>query len=113
MRLLPQTNKIINSKIMVTKKVLAEKVQEALEAKGVKLSVEKSIIAVNTVFNEITKAVAAGDEARIDSFGTFKSVDKAERAGRNPRTGETITIAAHKDVVFKAGKALKDSVNNK
>lgn len=98
---------------MVTKKVLAEKVQDALEANGVKLSVEKSIIAVNTVFYEIAKSVVFGDEARIDGFGTFKRVDKAERAGRNPRTGETITIAAHKDVVFKAGKALKESVNNK
>lgn len=95
---------------MVTKKVLAEKVQDALEAKGVKLSVEKSIIAVNTVFNEIAKSVAAGDEARIDSFGTFKSVDKPERAGRNPRTGEPITIAAHRDVVFKAAKAFKDAM---
>ena len=92
---------------MVTKKVVAEKVQEALEAKGIKLSVEKSIVAVNTVFNEIAKSVASGNEARIDSFGTFKSVDKPERAGRNPRTGEIITIAAHKDVVFKAAKALK------
>ena len=95
---------------MVTKKVLAEKVQDALEAKGMKLSVEKSIIAVNTVFNEIAKSVAAGDEARIDSFGTFKGVDKAERAGRNPRTGEAITIAAHKDVVFKAAKAFKGAL---
>lgn len=95
---------------MVTKKVLAEKVQDALEAKGMKLSIEKSIIAVNAVFNEIAKAVAAGDEARIDSFGTFKSVDKPERAGRNPRTGEAITIAAHKDVVFKAAKAFKDAL---
>ena len=95
---------------MVTKKVLAEKVQDALEAKGMKLSVEKSIIAVNAVFNEIAKAVAAGNEARIDSFGTFKSVDKPERAGRNPRTGEAIIIAAHKDVVFKAAKAFKDAL---
>ncbi len=95
---------------MVTKKLLAEKVQDALEAKGVKLSVEKSIIAVSTVFNEIAKSVAAGDEARIDSFGTFKSVDKPERTGRNPRTGEPITIAAHRDVVFKAAKAFKDAL---
>lgn len=101
---------------MVTRKVIAEKVQDALEAKGMKLSVDKSIIAViavNTVFNEIAKSVAAGDEAHIDNFGTFKSVDKPERTGRNPRTGESITIAAHKDVVFKAAKALKITVNNK
>ena len=98
---------------MVTRKVIAEKVQNALEAKGMKLSVDKSIIAVNTVFNEIAKSVAAGDEAHIDNFGTFKSVDKSERTGRNPRTGESITIAAHKDVVFKAAKAFKITVNNK
>lgn len=96
---------------MVTKKVLAEKVQDALEAKGVKLSVEKSIVAVNTVFNEIAKAVTSGDDARIDSFGTFKAVVKPERAGHNPRTGETIVVPAHKSVVFKAGKALKEEVN--
>ena len=104
-----RTEKYCNMQL-VTKKVLAEKVQKALEAKGVKLSVEKSIIAVNTVFNEIANAVADGDEARIDSFGTFKGVDKAERTGINPRTGETITIAAHKAVVFKAAKAFKDSM---
>ena len=98
---------------MVTRKVIAEKVQNALEAKGMKLSVDKSIIAVNTVFNEIAKSVAAGDEAHIDNFGTCKSVDTSERTGRNPRTGESITIAAHKDVVFKAAKALKITVNNK
>lgn len=95
---------------MTTKKVLAEKVQDALEAKGVKLSVEKSIIAVNTVFNEITKAVAAGDEARIDSFGTFKAVDKAARNFRNPQNGEVVTVAAHKAVVFKAAKAFKGAM---
>lgn len=95
---------------MVTKKLLAEKVQDALVAKGMMLSVEKSIIAVNTVFNEIIEAVTSGDEARIDSFGTFKSVDKPERTGRNPRTGNAITIAAHKAIVFKAAKAFKDAM---
>ena len=95
---------------MVTKKVLAEKVQDALEAKGMKLSVEKSIIAVNTVFNEIIKAVTSGDEARIDSFGTFKSVDKAARNFRNPQNGEVVTVAAHKAIVFKAAKAFKDAM---
>lgn len=98
---------------MVTKKVLAEKVQEALEAKGIKLSVEKSIVAVNTVFNEIAKSVDAGDEARIDSFGTFKSVDKAARNFRNPQNGEVVTIAAHKAIVFKASKAFKETVYSK
>ena len=66
---------------------------------------------MNTVFNEIAKSVADGDEARIDSFGTFKAIVKPERAGHNPRTGETIVVPAHKSVAFKAWKALKDEVN--
>jgi DNA-binding protein HU-beta len=44
-------------------------------------------------------------------FGTFEVKERAERAGRNPQTGETITIAASKTPTFKAGKNLKDAVN--
>lgn len=95
---------------MTTKKLLYEKVQKALEAKGVKLSAEKSTIIVNTVFNEIAKLVIDGDEARINRFGTFKSVNKAARNFRNPQNGEIVTVSAHKAVVFKAAKALKNAM---
>ncbi len=51
-----------------------------------------------------------GDKVAITGFGTFEVVERAERQGRNPATGETITIVASKSPKFKAGKALKDAV---
>lgn len=67
--------------------------------------------AVNVVFDDIAKALRQGDKVNISAFGTFALSTRKERTGRNPKTGETITIAASKAVKFKAGKALKDSVN--
>ena len=48
---------------------------------------------------------------RVIGFGTFEVRERAERKGRNPKTGETITIAASKTPSFSAGKALKDAIN--
>ena len=56
--------------------------------------------------------LAAGEEVQIIGFGTFKVVDRDERRGRNPRTGEEIIIAAHKAPIFTPGKTLKDFVQN-
>ena len=67
--------------------------------------------AVNATFDAITAALAAGDKVQLVGFGTFEVKERAERTGRNPKTGETITIAAAKYPAFTAGKALKDSVN--
>lgn len=67
--------------------------------------------AVESVFDVIAQALRAGDTVNLVGFGTFSVGDRAERSGRNPRTGETITIAASKNPRFKAGKALKDAVN--
>jgi DNA-binding protein HU-beta len=67
--------------------------------------------AVDAVFDAITAALKAGDSVALVGFGTFAVKGRAARAGRNPRTGETIEIAASKAPVFKAGKALKDAVN--
>lgn len=67
--------------------------------------------AVEAVFDAITQALRSGDTINLVGFGTFSVGDRAERSGRNPRTGETITIAASKNPRFKAGKALKDAVN--
>ena len=67
--------------------------------------------AVDAVFDAITQALKAGDTVNLVGFGTFSVGDRAERSGRNPRTGETITIAASKNPRFKAGKGLKDAVN--
>lgn len=67
--------------------------------------------AVDAVFDSITAALKAGDSVALVGFGTFAVKARAARTGRNPRTGETINIAASKMPVFKAGKGIKDAVN--
>ncbi len=66
---------------------------------------------VDGVFDAITGALTSGDNVQLVGFGSFGVSDRAAREGRNPRTGETIQIAASKQPKFKAGKALKDAVN--
>ena len=67
--------------------------------------------AVAAVFGAIEEALAAGEKVQLIGFGTFEVKERAEREGRNPSTGETIKIAASKVPSFKAGAALKKSVN--
>ena len=67
--------------------------------------------AVDAVVGAITKALKGGKQVSLVGFGTFAVKKRAARQGRNPRTGETIQIAASKVPGFKAGKALKDAVN--
>ena len=66
--------------------------------------------AVNAVFETIKGALSEGDKIQLIGFGTFEVKDRA-RKGRNPQTGKEIEIAASRNPVFKAGKALKDAVN--
>lgn len=67
--------------------------------------------AVNAMTEVIADALKAGDKVQLIGFGTFEVKERAARNGRNPKTGETIKIAASKHPSFSAGKALKDSVN--
>lgn len=67
--------------------------------------------AVEATLNAIMGALAGGDEVRLVGFGTFSVSERKATTGRNPRTGETIQIAASKNAKFKAGKAFKDQVN--
>jgi DNA-binding protein HU-beta len=67
--------------------------------------------AVDAVVSGISGALKQGDNVTLVGFGTFQVRARAARTGRNPKTGENITIAASKNPVFKAGKALKDAVN--
>ena len=66
--------------------------------------------AVAAVVASIQDALVAGDKVQLIGFGTFEVRERGERVGRNPRTKETIKIAASKQPVFKAGAALKDAV---
>ncbi len=80
------------------------------------LSQAKAAEIINCIFSTtsgegiIAVELDAGRKVQITGFGTFGTKDRAARQGRNPATGETITIAAKKYPYFKAGKGLKDRV---
>ena len=82
----------------------------AVAAKA-ELSKKDAEAAVNAVFDSVKDALAEGDKVSLIGFGTFSVKTRAARTGLNPRTKETIEIAASKAPKFKAGKALKDEVN--
>ena len=66
--------------------------------------------ALAAILDTVTEALANGDKVQITGFGTFEVRENAAREGRNPRTGETIAIAASKAPAFKAGASLKKAV---
>jgi len=80
-------------------------------ADAVSLSGTQAASAVNAVFLAIADALARGETVTVAGFGTFTTRRREARQGRNPRTGESITIAASTTPAFKAGKALRDAVN--
>jgi DNA-binding protein HU-beta len=65
-------------------------------------------IAVNSVFGAIEEALAAGEKVQVIGFGTFETRQRSARSGRNPQTGETISIPASTVPAFKPGNRLKD-----
>ena len=75
------------------------------------LSKKDAEAACSAVFEAITEALVEGDKVSLVGFGTFSVKDRPAREGINPFTKETIQIAASKAPVFKAGKALKETVN--
>ena len=73
-----------------------------------KKDAEKALKAFTDV---VAEELAKGEKIQLVGFGTFEVADRPAREGRNPKTGETMKIAASKAPKFKAGKALKDVVN--
>ena len=90
----------------MNKKELVAAVAEQAGLK--KVDAEKAIEAFTAV---VEGALKAGDKVQLVGFGTFEVAERPEREGRNPRSGETMTIAASKNPKFKAGMALKDAIN--
>ncbi|MBR5932490.1 MAG: HU family DNA-binding protein [Treponema sp.] len=82
-------------------------------AKDTGLSKKDSEGALKSIIENISDELAKGHEVSLIGFGTFGVGKRAARTGRNPKTGETIKIAASKSPKFKAGKALKDKINKK
>lgn len=85
-----------------------EFIAKVAETAGV--SNKEAASVVSAALEVITSTIAAGDSVALTGFGTFSVRESSARTGKNPRTGETIEIAARKVPAFKAGKALKDSV---
>jgi DNA-binding protein HU-beta len=86
---------------------------EMIEAIAAKADVSKSASEkVLKAFIEVVKEeLGKGEKVTLVGFGTFSVANRPARTGRNPRTGETINIAASNVPKFKPGKALKDSLN--
>lgn len=68
---------------------------------------------VNTIFDEITHAMANGDRVELRGFGAFSVKKRDARIGRNPRTGESVSVDAKAVPFFKTGKLLRDRLNGK
>ena len=90
----------------ITKPVLAAilKNRGALDTKA---QAERS---VEDILEVIAQELAEGSVIKFIGFGTFATKDVPERQGKNPQTGESVTIAAHKRVTFKPGKLLKERI---
>lgn len=82
-------------------------------AKETGLTKKDSEAAVKAFVKVVSASLAKGQPVQLIGFGTFDVGKRPARTGRNPKTGETIKIAAAKTPKFKAGKALKDLVNKK
>ena len=93
-------------------KTVAENVNKKYTADGKKSITNENVKdVINSSVDVIVSTVKAGDKLTIPGLGTFEAATRAAREGRNPKTGETMPIAASKTPKFKAGKALKDMVN--
>ncbi|MBZ8117272.1 integration host factor subunit beta [Roseovarius sp. LXJ103] len=68
---------------------------------------------VNTIFNEITDAMAGGNRVELRGFGAFSVKQRDARTGRNPRTGESVQVVEKHVPFFKTGKLLRDRLNGK
>ena len=82
-------------------------------AKKAKLSKSDSEKALKAITETIGQTLKKGDKVSLIGFGTFEVSKRSAKTGRNPQTGAAIKIPASKAPKFKAGKALKDLVNNK
>ena len=86
---------------------------EAADRLAARAGLSKAVAreAVDGLVAVIGEALANGEEVRIAGFGTFGTRSRPARTGRNPRTGEAVSISASTSPTFKAGKTLKDAVN--
>ncbi len=85
---------------------------EALVEKIDRITKKEAELIVNVVLKSISDSLASGDKVELRGFGSFKIKDRRSREGRNPKTGEKVFVEAKKVPYFKAGKELRERVNN-
>ena len=83
----------------------------AAMAEKTELSKKDAEKALKAFTDVVAEELKKGEKVQLVGFGTFEVAEREAREGRNPRTGETMTIASSNSPKFKAGKALKDSLN--
>jgi integration host factor subunit beta len=91
----------------MTKADLIDEVSKVTE-----LSRKDSEVIVETLFDSIIKALKTGDKLEVRGFGSFRIRDRKARQGRNPKTGEKVSVPAKKVPYFKPSKELKDLINS-
>ena len=82
-----------------------------LAGKNPQLYVRDVELIVDTIIDEVSDALARGDRVELRGFGAFSVKEREARVGRNPRTGESVHVEAKKLPAFKAGKLLRDRLN--
>ena len=80
-------------------------------AKDAGISKGEALLAVDSVVDNVKKALKGGAKVTLVGFGTFSTSKRSAREGRNPQTGKPIKIPAKKVAKFTPGKALKDAIN--
>jgi integration host factor subunit beta len=91
----------------MTKADLVERVSERI-----KLTKKQTELIVNTLFTSVTDALTQGDKVELRGFGSFRVRQRHSRDGRNPKTGQGVHIPPKKVPFFKAGKELREMVDN-
>jgi integration host factor subunit beta len=91
----------------MTKAELVEKVADKIQ-----LTKKQTETVVNILLNSITEALSEGDKVELRGFGSFRIRKRNPREGRNPKTGDTVQIPAKRVPFFKAGKELREMVDD-
>jgi integration host factor subunit beta len=93
---------------IMTKAELIEALVERID----RLTKKEAELIVNTVLKSISDSLATGGKVELRGFGSFKVKDRRSREGRNPKTGDKVSVDAKRVPYFKAGKELRERVNN-
>tara|TARA_Y100000739_G_scaffold208385_1_gene197544 strand:+ start:73 stop:369 length:297 start_codon:yes stop_codon:yes gene_type:complete len=95
----------------MTKTITKADIVEYLHTQlGLNKSESKKLI--EDFFNEIQDSLARNEEVKLSGFGNFELLDKKSRPGRNPKTGEEVTISVRRVVTFRAGNKLRKKIDS-